>query len=153
MCQIYANRAYLEHMKGHYTMLCDSVMQLIWLVFIFIFIAGAPAVIEVDIMVRSMGPISEVDMVWLRILLLLNFEFIACKRNFLWTNRTLTLPTFVSIGIEQRMKWAVRYCVPIQARRWILQSICTEVFIFLCHFKQRQYTSEISVFACCCSWK
>jgi hypothetical protein len=27
------------------------------------FLSGPPAVIEVDIMVRSMGPISEVDMV------------------------------------------------------------------------------------------
>lgn len=27
------------------------------------YFAGRPAVIEVDIMVRSMGPISEVDMV------------------------------------------------------------------------------------------
>lgn len=29
----------------------------------FLFLAGAPAIVEVDIMVRSMGPISEVDMV------------------------------------------------------------------------------------------
>lgn len=29
----------------------------------FLFIAGPPAIIEVDIVVRSMGPISEMDMV------------------------------------------------------------------------------------------
>lgn len=35
-------------------------------IMIFLMFGGPPAIVEVDIMVRSMGPISEVDMVRIR---------------------------------------------------------------------------------------